>query len=55
MDGYIRSASGLHVVDSAVSIIVREEIQAYFAGDKAIEDVMAIIQNRVDLCMNERG
>ena len=55
MDGYIRSASGLHVVDSAVSIIVREEIQAYFAGDKTIEDVMAIIQNRVDLCMNERG
>lgn len=30
-------------------------IQAYFAGDKAIEDVMEIIKNRVDLCMNERG
>ena len=55
IDGYIRSASGLHVVDTAVSIIVREEIQAYFAGDKTIEEVMEIIQNRVDLCMNERG
>lgn len=55
MDGYIRSAGGLHVIDTAVSIIVREEIQAYFAGDKTIEEVMEIIQNRVDLCMNERG
>ena len=55
MDGYIRSACGLHVVDTAVSIIVREEIQAYFAGDKTIEEVMGIIQNRVDLCMKERG
>ena len=55
IDGYISSACGLHVVDTAVSIIVREEIQAYFAGDKTIEEVMEIIQNRVDLCMNERG
>ncbi|MBR3277824.1 MAG: hypothetical protein IKG01_02790 [Lachnospiraceae bacterium] len=55
MDGYIRSACGIHAADTAVSIIVREEIQAYFAGDKTIEEVMKIIQNRVDLCLKERG
>ena len=55
MDGYIRSASGLHMIDTAVEIIVREEIQAYFAGQKTIEVVMDAIQTRVDLYLSERG
>ena len=50
-----RANASYEIMIQAVSIIVREEIQAYFAGDKTIENVMAIIQNRVDLCMNERG
>ena len=55
MDGYIRSASGLHMIDTAVEIIVREEIQAYFAGQKTIDVVTDAIQTRVDLYMSERG
>ena len=55
MDNYIRSASGLHMIDTAVEIIVREEIQAYFAGQKTIEVVMDAIQTRVDLYVSERG
>ena len=55
MDGYIRSAAGLHSIDSEVQIIVREEIQAYFAGQKTIKEVMKTIQNRVDVYCDERG
>ena len=55
MDGYIRNASGFRQSDAAVELIVREEIQAYFAGQKTIEEVMETIQNRVDLYVNERG
>ena len=42
-------------MDTAIEIIIREEIQAYFCGDKTIDEVMGIIQNRVDLYLNERG
>jgi len=55
MDGYIRNASGIHMTDAAVDIIVREEIQAYFVDQKTIEDVMGIIQNRVDTYVSEVG
>lgn len=34
--------------------IVREETQAYFNGDKGIEEVNQIIQNRVQLYLNEQ-
>ena len=55
MDGYIRNASGIRMNDAAVEIIIREEIQAYFADQKTIEDVMGIIQNRVDTYVSEVG
>lgn len=34
--------------------IVREEAQAYFSGDKSMEEVNQIIQNRVQLYLDER-
>ena len=55
MNGYISDAAGLRMTDAAVEIIVIEEIQPYFAGQKSIEDCMEIIENRVDLYVNERG
>ena len=55
MDGYIRNAAGFRHSDAAVELIIREEIQAYFAGQKTIEEVMDTIQNRVDLYVDERG
>ena len=55
MDGYIRNAAGFRHSDAAIEIIIREEIQAYFAGQKSIEEVMDLIQNRVDLYVSERG
>lgn len=55
MDEYIKSASGLRIIDSEVEIIIREEIQAYFAGQKSIKKVMGTIQNRVGVYEAERG
>ena len=55
MDSYIRNAAGFRHSDAAIEIIIREEIQAYFAGQKSIEEVMDLIQNRVDLYVSERG
>lgn len=34
--------------------IIREEVQAYFNGDKSMEEVSEVIQNRVQLYLNEQ-
>ena len=54
-DSLIRSASGITTTDAAVEMIVREEIQAYFAGQKTLDEVIGIIQDRADTYVNERG
>ena len=55
INSYIENAAGIRMLDAPVEIIVREEIQAYFAGQKTIDETMQIIQNRVDTFVNERG
>ena len=39
--------------DSPLTAIIQEEAAYYFAGDKTIEEVVDIIQNRIQLYMNE--
>lgn len=51
----IRSCDHMPTTDNAVMLIVREEIQAYFAGQKSIDEVLDTITNRVDLFVSERG
>ena len=41
--------------DTAISIIVCEEIPAYFAGQKSLDDVIKIINDRTQTYINERG
>ena len=38
---------------STIADIVIEEVQAYFAGDKTVEETAAIIQNRAQLYIDE--
>lgn len=45
--------SGLY--DSRVAAVLEEEIQAYFAGDKTIDQVIDIINRRAQLVVGERG
>ena len=51
----IRSCDHMPTTDNAVMLIVREEIQAYFAGQKSLDEVLDTITNRVDLFVSERG
>lgn len=43
------------MTDSYVMIIMREEVQAYFAGDKTIDEVIEIINSRAGTYYKERG
>ena len=51
----IESCSQVASQDSAVVTIVREEMPAYFSGQKDIEDVISIMEDRVQTFLDERG
>lgn len=48
------SAIMVHDVDPAITKILYEEIQPYFAGDKSIEEVIPIIEDRCNTVLSER-
>lgn len=50
----LETASTVQSFDPNIMIIVNEEVQAYFAGQKSIEDVASIIQNRAQTVIDER-
>lgn len=58
VDYYIEQISDAVVVpdiDSAVLVIMNEEMPAYFEGQKSLDEVCAVIENRVNLMLAERG
>ena len=48
------SCSVISEDDTAISIIVREEMPAYFTGQKSLDDVIKIINDRAQTYVNER-
>lgn len=52
----INSLSGNgYTVDAPVNAIIREEIPAYFEGQKTLDEVIVILNDRVQTVLNERG
>ena len=49
------SCDRAYIEDAYVSVIVREEMQAYFAGQKDLDSVIDTMTNRVSTYLNERG
>ena len=50
----LKNADGFTKSDSDINVILVEEIQPYFAGDKTIEEVIPIIESRINLVLGER-
>lgn len=42
-------------MDSGIIVIMNEEMQAYYSGQKSLDDVIEIIENRVNLMLSEQG
>ncbi len=51
----LTSSSELVYEDADINVILYEEIQAYFAGDKTLDEVIPIIEDRAQTVLNERG
>jgi len=46
--------TGMDLLQLELQEIIREELSAYFSGDKTLEQAMDVMQSRVKLCINER-
>ena len=55
MENIILSCSKMNSKDSAINIILIEEMPAYFSGQKDLKSVVAIAQDRVQKVIDERG
>ena len=51
----VGSCSGLYSIDPVVERIIIEEMQAYFAGQKDLDQVITIIKDRIKTYQNERS
>ena len=51
----IFSCSGMKAEDSAISIILIEEMPTYFTGQKDLDSAITIAQDRVQKVLDERG
>ena len=51
----LNKSTGVYRVDGQVLIISKEEIQAYYSGQKSLADVVSIMDNRIKLYRNEQG
>ena len=54
LESIISSCSVMYTEDQAVNIILIEEMPAYFLGQKDLNDVITIAQDRVQKVLNER-
>lgn len=51
----VMSCSKMQTEDSAISLILIEEMPAYFLGQKKLDAVIKVAQNRVQKVLDERG
>lgn len=51
----LRSCTTISTTDRAMSVIIREEMPAYFAGQKTLEEVISIMEDRIQTFLDERG
>ena len=55
MENNIQNCSRIYAPDATINLILIEEMPAYFMGQKSLEDVIAIAQDRVQKVLDERG
>ena len=55
LEKIIMSISGMNTTDAAIGLILIEEMPAYFSGQKELNDVIRIAQDRAQKVIGERG
>ena len=55
LENIIKSISGMNSTDAAIGLILIEEMPSYFSGQKDLNDVVKIAQDRAQKVIGERG
>lgn len=55
MEAIIESCSTMYSADAAIDLILVEELPAYFLGQKSLDDVVRVAQDRAQKVIDERG
>ena len=55
LENIILSCSKIDTPDAAINLIILEEMPAYFSGQKDLDSVIKIAQDRVQKVLDERG
>ena len=55
LEKIVLSVSGMNSTDAAIGLILIEEMPAYFSGQKELNDVVKIAQDRAQKVISERG
>ena len=53
-EAMIDSCSAVSTTDPAITAIIREEMPAYFSGQKTLDDVISVLEDRVQTFLDER-
>ena len=53
-ESMIDSCSAVSTTDAAITAIIREEMPAYFSGQKTLDDVISVMEDRVQTFLDER-
>ena len=51
----IESCSKMNTQDASINVVLVEEMPAYFAGQKTLEEVISIMEDRIQTFLDERG
>ena len=55
LEKIIESCSGINSSDASINLILAEEMQPFFLGQKSLDEVTRIAEDRVQKVINERG
>ena len=53
-ESMINSCSAVSTTDAAITAIIREEMPAYFSGQKTLDEVISVMEDRVQTFLDER-
>ena len=55
LEDVVMSCSSMSSTDASINLIIVEEMPAYFSGQKDLDDVIKIMQDKIQTIINERG
>ncbi len=50
----VETLNGWYINDGSINAIIREEMPAYFEGQKTLEQIIPVLEDRVQTVINER-